>query len=83
MPVRKGDMVFFCCLLKDLQVVGAYLVAEAAGTAVDHAADLPGSEPEGMCSFRIIDLADDLQFEEMVARTQCPALGHSPLFCLG
>ena len=76
-------MVFFRCLLKDFQMVGAYLVTKAAGAAVDHTADLPGSEPESTCRFRIIDLADYLQFEKMIARSQRPALGHAPLFCLG
>ena len=83
LPVREGNLIFPGRLLENFQMVGAHLVAEAPGTTVDHAADLPGSEPESVCCFRIIDLADNLQFEKMVARAQCTPLGHSPLFCLG
>src|SRR5208282_6051242 len=78
LAIRERDLVFFCRRFEGLEMVGAHLVAKPPRTAVDHAADPALCKPECGRSGLIVDLADDLKFKEMVARSESAPLGDSP-----
>jgi hypothetical protein len=60
-------------------VITADLVAEPAGSAVDHHADLAAGEPELRGDGRIEDLRDFLHLEEVVTRAQAAHLVQAAL----
>jgi hypothetical protein len=60
-------MVFSGCAFEYLQVIRAYLVPKPAGTAVDHAADLPECKAKRFCRTRVKNFTHNLDFEEMIA----------------
>jgi len=58
-------------------VVGADLVSQATGSAVDHHAHRPDRQAEPGCRRLVVDGVHHLNLEEVVARTQTPHLGEA------
>ena len=79
LAVGQLDAVLPRRLDHHLQVVGAHLVAEAARAAVDHHHHLLGEEPEGAGGGAVVDLGDDLDLAEVVARAQRAELAPAAL----
>ena len=74
MAVGELDAVLLRHAAEHVQGVVTDLVAEAAAAAVDHDADHVLFQPHDRGGFRVEDLIDDLDFEEVVARAERAAL---------
>ena len=66
LTVGHGDAIARHGLVHDPHVVATDLMAQAAGTAVDHDADLAAGQPESARSGRVVDLVHRLHLQEVV-----------------
>src|SRR5207249_3483026 len=55
---------------RELEIVGAHLMPEAARARVDHEGHVPRGEAEPLRGPRVVDLVHDLHLEEVVARAE-------------
>ena len=87
LAVGHGDAVAAHHLLHGPDVVAADLVAQAAGAAVDHDADLPVPQPEPPRRVSVVDQVHGLDLQEVVARAEAAdlvqAAVHRPAAHLG
>lgn len=77
--VGQLDAVFMDHPLEALEVIGADLVAEAAGAAMDLDGDLPLEEPHPLRAHRIEDLIHHIHLDEVVPGAQGAQLILPPL----
>src|SRR5581483_2832140 len=77
LAVHQVDVISIRGLLHALQVVGADLVARAAGAAVDHDAHLPLPEAEGARGDGVERLVHHLNLQEVVAPSEAAHLGRA------
>src|SRR5690606_19334441 len=78
LPVRHGDAVLGHHPLHHPDVVGADLVAQAAGAGVDHHADLSFAQSEHLRDRRVVDLRYRLHLQEVVAGAEAARLPEPP-----
>src|SRR4030095_12034942 len=74
LAVGHGDAVAAERLARDLEIVGAHLVAEPARARVDHYGDRAFVEPERLRRPRVVHDLDGLDFEGAVAGAEAAEL---------
>ena len=80
LPVGQLIAVTVAGPLELLDVVGGHLVPQAAAAAMNLHHDLTGAQTERIRRLRVEDLGNDVDFGEMVARTQRADLSHPAFF---